>query len=219
MKYAGSSVSIAAGNADKFICEYLDKIGYLRLYDEADDVENALAHSVSTYLTVNDIIHNIIPYCPSLVRSFYRVPSANFLQYPSAGTLDERLRHHQTRDPGNDRVTGVKDYQPQSMIWRWIAEQTDAIAWLELLGYVHGDIRPPSLLLDAREHLKIIDFDNTVAVSSVFDGCQPPYARVLGAEVAESSRTVGYHGHRPERFAIGTVIYYMTRGYEARDKE
>lgn len=28
------------------------------------------------------------PYCPHLVRSFYRISSANFLQYLSGGTLD-----------------------------------------------------------------------------------------------------------------------------------
>ena len=100
-----------------------------------------------------------------------------------------------------------------------MAELTDAIAWLESLGYVHGDIRPPNLLLDGNDHLKIIDFDNTVAIGSIFDGCQPPYARVLGSEAAENPRTFGYHGPRTEQFAIGSVIYYITRGYEPYDNE
>lgn len=160
-----------------------------------------------------------MPYCPNLVRSFYRVPSANFLQHLSGGTLDQRLRQHQVRDPANGRVIGVKNYEPQSLIWRWMAELTDAIAWLESLGYVHGDIRPPNLLLDGSDHLKVIDFDNTVAVGSVFHGCQPPYARVLGDEAAEDRGTFGYHSPRTEQFAIGSVMYYMTRGYEPYDNE
>ena len=160
-----------------------------------------------------------MPYCPNIVRSFYRIPSANFLQCLSGGTLDQRLRLHQTRDPGTDRVIEVQDYEPQNLIWRWMAELTDAIAWLESLGYVHGDIRPPNLLLDGSDHLKVIDFDNTVAVGSVFDGCQPPYARVLGGEAAESRGTFGHYGARTEQFAIGSVIYYMTRGYEPYDNE
>jgi len=160
-----------------------------------------------------------MPSCPNLVRSFYRIPSANFLQYFSGGTLDRRLRRHQIRDPINDRVTGIKNYEAQSLIWRWMAELTDAIAWLESLGYVHGDIRPPNILLDSTDHLKVIDFDNTVALGSVFDGCQPPYARVLGDEDAENRGTFGNHGPRTEQFAIGSVICYMTRGYEPYDDE
>ena len=137
----------------------------------------------------------------------------------AGGTLDQRLRQHQIRDLANDQVIGVKDYEPQSLIWRWMAELTDAVAWLESLGYVHGDIRPPNLLLDASDHLKVIDFDNTVAVGFVFDGCQPPYARVLGGESAENPGTFGNHGPRTEQFAIGSVIYYMTRGYEPYGNE
>ena len=167
---------------------------------------------------IYDLLDNM-PCCPNLIRSFYRVPSANFLQYLSGGTLDQRLRQHQIRDPVNDRVIRVKDYEPQSLTWRWMAELTDAIAWLESLGYVHGDIRPPNLLLDDSDHLKVIDFDNTAAVGSAFDGCQPPYARVLGAEAAEDRGTFGHQGPRTEQFAIGSVIYYMTRGYEPYDNE
>ncbi len=35
---------------------------------------------------IYDILDSM-PYCPNLVRSFYRIPSANFLQYFSGGTL------------------------------------------------------------------------------------------------------------------------------------
>ncbi|KAL9123565.1 MAG: hypothetical protein Q9217_007013 [Psora testacea] len=160
-----------------------------------------------------------MPYCPNLVRSYYRIPSANFLQYLSGGTVDQRLRQHQVRDPSSDRVIGVKKCEPQSLIRRWMAELADAIAWLESLGYVHGDIRPPNLLLDGNDHLKVIDFDNTTKAGSVFDGCQPPYARVLGDEAAENRGTFGCHGPRTEQFAIGSVFYYMTRGYEPYDNE
>jgi len=167
---------------------------------------------------IYDILDSM-PYCPNLVRSFYRIPSANFLQYFSGGTLDQRLRQHQIRDPTSDRVIGVKSCEPQSLIWRWMADLADATAWLESLGFAHGDIRPPNLLLDSNDHLKLIDFDNTTEVGSVFDGCQPPYARVLGDEAADDRGTFGYHGRRTEQFAIGSIFYYMTRGYEPYDNE
>ena len=167
---------------------------------------------------IYDILDSM-PYCPNLVRSFHRIPSANFLQYFSGGTLDQRLRQHQMRDPASDRVIGVNYCEPQSLIWRWMTELADATAWLESLGFAHGDIGPPNLLLDSNDHLKLIDFDNTTEAGSVFDGCQPPYARLLGDEAADDRGTFGYHGPRTEQFAIGSIFYYMTRGYEPYDNE
>ena len=160
-----------------------------------------------------------VPKCPNLVQSFYRIPSANFLQYLSGGTLDERLRRHQKRDPVTDLVSEVTYKEGEKLVWRWMAELIDAIAWLESLGYAHGDIRPPNLLLDNDDHLKVIDFDNTIALGTTFDGCQPPYARVLGDEASGNRGAFGYHGPRTEQFAIGSVFYYMTRGYEPYDNE
>lgn len=100
-----------------------------------------------------------------------------------------------------------------------MAVLADAIAWLESLGYVHGDIRSPNLVLHGNDHLKVVDFDNTAKTRSVFDGCQPPYARILEDEAAENRGMFGYHGPRTEQFAIGSVFYYMTRGYEPYDNE
>ena len=162
-----------------------------------------------------------LPHCPNLVRSFYRIPSANFLQYLSGGTIDQRLRQHQIRNPSNHQVViEVKKTEPQSLIWRWMAELADAIAWLESLGYVHGDIRPPNLLLDGTDHLKVVDFDNAAKIGSDYDGCHPPYARVLGDEPAQGDRGgFGYHGPRTEQFAIGSVFYYISRGYEPYEDE
>ena len=160
-----------------------------------------------------------LPYCPNIVRSFYRIPSANFLQYLSGGCIEYRLRQHQVRDPSNNRVTGVKKTEPQSLIWRWMAELADAIAWLESLGYVHGDIRPGNLVLDGQGHVKVVDFDNATKSGSLFDGCQPPYARMFGDGDAGPWGTWGEIGARTESFAMGSVFYYMTRGYEPYDDE
>ncbi|KAL8698698.1 MAG: hypothetical protein Q9201_006433 [Fulgogasparrea decipioides] len=156
---------------------------------------------------------------PNVVRSFYRIPSANCLQYMSGGTLDQRLRKHQTRDPIHNLVVNVNHKEPAHLVWRWMAELIDAAAWLECLGYAHGDLRPTNLLLDSEDHLKVADFDSTTAIGTVFDGLQPPYARVLGDEAAEARGTFGYHGPRTEQFAIGTLVYYMTRGCEPYDSE
>lgn len=193
------------------------------VYQVTDDiaVKRAFAddnEGIHNEYRIYDVLDSM-PYCPNLVRSFYRVPSANFLQYLSGGTVDQRFRQHQIRDPSSDRVVEVTKSEPKSLIWRWMAELANAIAWLESLGYVHGDIRPPNLLLDGNDHLKVVDFDNTIKTGFDFDGCQPPYARVLGEEDANKRGTFGCHGPRTEQFAIGSVFYYMTRGFEPYDNE
>ncbi|KAL8899984.1 MAG: hypothetical protein Q9207_005917 [Kuettlingeria erythrocarpa] len=154
------------------------------------------------------------PTCPNIVQSFYRVPSAIFLHLMSGGTIDQRLRERQTRDPVHNLVIEVNYRQPQELIQQWIAEITDAITWLESLELVHGDLRPPNLLLDSGDHVKVSDFDSTTSVGKIFEGIQPPWARVLGDEGAEQRGTFGYHGPRTEQFAIGSVIYTITRGFE-----
>ncbi|KAL8800000.1 MAG: hypothetical protein Q9182_005481 [Xanthomendoza sp. 2 TL-2023] len=136
-----------------------------------------------------------------------------------SGTLDERIRAQQTRDPVHNLVTKVNSKQPAYLIWRWIAELTEAIAWLEYLGLAHGDLRPGNLLLDGGNHLKVSDFDCATAYGEASDGLPPPYARVLGADGGEDRNTFGYVGPRTEQFAIGSLIYLMTRGFEPYDSE
>jgi serine/threonine protein kinase len=42
---------------------------------------------------------------------------------------------------------------------RRIQQLTRGTAWLELLGYVHGDIRPAKILVDVTDNLRLTDFD------------------------------------------------------------
>ena len=96
---------------------------------------------------------------------------------------------------------------------------TDAIACLEYLGFAHGDLRPPNLLLDGEDHLKVSDFDSIATIGAAFEGIKPPYARVSGDEGAENRGTFGYHGPRTEQFAIGSVVYAMSRGFEPYENQ
>ena len=77
----------------------------------------------------------IHPPCPHLVRSFLRLPNANFLQFHSGSTLDQRLQLRQTRDPTTKRVLKAEDGEPRRLVLRWMTELSDAAAWLESLGY------------------------------------------------------------------------------------
>jgi len=48
-------------------------------------------------------------------------------------------------------------------------ELIDAIAWLEFLEYMHDDIRSSNLLLNDNDHLKVVDFDNTIKTRFEFN--------------------------------------------------
>ncbi|KAF7506291.1 hypothetical protein GJ744_011864 [Endocarpon pusillum] len=98
-------------------------------------------------------------------------------------------------------------------------ELSNAAAWLESLGYVHTDIRPPNLLLDSRDHLKLSDFDSMAEIGTLADGAAPPWARVLGPEAGSEEGTFGLNGARSEQFAIGSILYCMTRGFEPYEDE
>ncbi|KAF4240501.1 hypothetical protein CNMCM8980_001150 [Aspergillus fumigatiaffinis] len=130
--------------------------------------------------------------CPDIVQSF--------------------LRH-----TGNG--TEVFKIEPTPLVERWTMELCSAVSWLESLGRVHGDIRPPNLLLDAEDHLKLADFDSVASIGEPYAGAAPPWARLLGSEAGSENGTFGMCGARTEQFAIGSIIYSMTRGYEPYEFE
>lgn len=90
---------------------------------------------------------------------------------------------------------------------------SQAAAWLEeTLGYAHADIRPPNILLDKDERLKFTDLDCAAQVGTPSEGSAPPWARVLGSEAGSDAGS--FCGARTEQFSTGSVLYYMTRGFE-----
>ena len=94
-----------------------------------------------------------------------------------------------------------------------------AAAWLEHLGYVHGDLRPNNLLLDGDDHLKLTDFDCAQKIGAPSSGNTAPGARFQGDEAGSERGTFGACGARTEQFAIGSVLYCMTRGHEPCEDE
>ncbi|RSL73447.1 hypothetical protein CEP53_000717 [Fusarium sp. AF-6] len=102
----------------------------------------------------------------------------------------------------------------ETTVERWAAELSGAVAWLESLGLVHGDLRPENLLLDAGDHLKFADFDCVDKIGNDSQGNPPPWARVLGSEAGAQRGTFGINGLQTEQFAIGSLLFTMSRGYE-----
>ena len=173
------------------------------------------AHEVTIY----DILESCHPSCPDISRSFLRVPDGNFLAFYGGGTLDQRLQRHQVRnqEPYGGRLIGIKVKEPLHLVEQWIMELSNAAAWLESHSYVHTDIRPPNLLLDIHDHLKLTDFDCMEEIGTRALGGAPPWARLCGSEAGSETGSFGYNGARVEQFAIGSVLYLMTHGHEPYD--
>ena len=146
------------------------------------------------------------PQCPNLVRSFYGTSSANFLE-PVGDSLEKRLQRHQKRDPKTRQVIGLRYKEPRHLIVGWMIQLTNAVATLETLELVHADLRPPNILLDSEDRLKVIEFDGSTTIGTPITGTQPPYARVLGAEGGADRGSFGTYGPRTDQFALGGVEY------------
>ncbi|KAF6815634.1 protein kinase domain-containing protein [Colletotrichum musicola] len=147
--------------------------------------------------------------CPHVLQSFYRTEICLFLQYLPGGSLLDRLQSNQTRE--KHKVISVNRLEDRRLIERWTTELCAASAWLETLGLVHGDLRPANMLLGKQDHLKLADFDSVARIGDTALGSAPPWARL---RPESASGGFGLYGPETEQFAIGSVVYYMTRGFE-----
>jgi atypical protein kinase C zeta type len=150
------------------------------------------------------------PPCPYVMQSFYRTPIANFLP-AMVESLDTRLRRNQILDKLT--VLEVLRVEDRRLVERWAAELCAAVAWLESLGFAHIDLRPPNILFDERDHLKLTDFDCVARIGERPHGNAPPWARLYNDPVTGHGHS-GVDGPQNEQFAIGSLLYCMTRGHE-----
>ena len=150
---------------------------------------------------------------PLFIRSFLRLPGLNFMQL-MVDSLDARLQRNQRRDLQKHVCLEVLRLEPTPKIEQWAAELSEALAWLESLGLVQGDLRPANLLLDNDDHLKLADFDSSCKIGAENLGLAPPWSRVLGKESGKSYGTYGLYGAQSEQFGFGSILYNLTRGFE-----
>lgn len=90
----------------------------------------------------------------------------------------------------------------------------DAPAWLEQLGLAHCDIRPANILLSDARDIKLADFDRACKIGDTVPSLTEPFARLLGDEGGLDCGTYGTTDCRTEQFAMGLVIYALTRGHD-----
>ncbi|KAI1132840.1 kinase-like protein [Nemania abortiva] len=159
--------------------------------------------------TTYDMLEKHIP-CPYIIQTFYCTENAIFLPFLACGTLEDRLAANQKRD--GFKVLAVLRLEERRLVERWTAELCAAVAWLDALGIVHGDLRPTNVLVDDKSHLKLIDFDCAQKVGTHSLGGAPPWTRLRPESKPVGS--FGVYGPETEQFTIGSMVYYMTRGFE-----
>ncbi len=174
---------------------------------------DAFEHESDTY----NILERHEP-CPYILQSLLRRPGVNFLAFMHGGSLETLIRDNQVRD-NSGKLLGVARKEPLHKVGLWIMELTSAAAWLESLGLVHGDLRPANLLLDCNDHLKLADFDCADKIGTRSPGSAPPWARLLGDEAGCERGTWGENGARTEQFAIGSIVYTLTRGFQPYEEQ
>ncbi|OAQ95622.1 hypothetical protein LLEC1_03635 [Akanthomyces lecanii] len=188
--------------------------GYVFQVDDEIALKYARDEQADEFKHENDIYNILEEHEPSpcIIQSRLRLPSVNFLPFMHGGSLEARLRDNQIRDD-KGKLIGIKRNEPIHKIGLWTMELATAAAWFESLGLVHGDLRPANLLLDCNDHLKLADFDCADTTGA------PPWARLLGDEAGSEKGTWGHNGARTEQFAVGSIIYTMTRGFQPYEEE
>jgi len=122
----------------------------------------------------------------------------------SEGIFMERLeRTVQSRINQSDTLPVSLDTQ-----CRWIQQSTNAIVWLEDLGYAHGDLRPANILLDASENIKLADFDSTVKQGQRLLVASEPFCKL------NEDYELDLAGPTSEQFALGSLFYTIRFGHE-----
>ncbi|CEO59306.1 Putative Protein kinase [Penicillium brasilianum] len=154
------------------------------------------------------------PPCPSIVRGFLYTDNGIFLEYMRDGPLCSRIQKNHTFDQQTKLVTKVERLEPLTLRKEWMNDLAQAVAFLESLNLAHGDLRPENILLNG-DQLKLSDFDCTAEIGTDFEACSAPYGRILNSnEETHRERGSGLLGPRTEKFALGSIFYFMNYGSE-----
>ena len=156
---------------------------------ESDESHEKIEREKSVYKVLMQNQHR------NIVRAILCVSEGIFLQRLEC-TLQARLDGH-----AYSSISLNRQYQ-------WIQQLASAMEWLERLGYVHGDLRPANILLDARDALKVGDFDSTVKLGEQLLVTTAPFCKLKADYEAPLAGPVS------EQYAVGSCIYNIRTGHE-----
>ncbi len=131
---------------------------------------------------------------PNIVQCIVCAPEGIFLRRMEC-TLQDRLSLSQTASI------------PPHTQERWVRQLTSAVAWLESLNLVHGDLRPANILLDANEDIKLGDFDATVEPGAELTVASEPFWKM------NKDFETPPAGPVTEQYSLASCIYTIRFGH------
>jgi serine/threonine protein kinase len=131
---------------------------------------------------------------PNIIHSVLCVPEGLFMQRLET-TLEFRI--------SQSKCCAIDD----SIQSRWIQQITSGTAWLERLGYVHGDLRPANVLVDVGDDLRLTDFDATVRRGERLLVASEPFCKL------DLDYELPIAGPQSEQFSLGSCFYNIRYGH------